>query len=57
MLKTRAVDYLPAGVDFPAEYYFDPNTFTIICSVPEYDLQSRTYTLEIGTIPANEVRG
>lgn len=47
------VDYLPAGVDFPAEYYFDPNTFTIICSVPEYDLQSHTYTLEIGTIPAS----
>lgn len=47
------VDYLPAGVDYPAGWpTLDPN-FVVIPGDPAYDTGTHSYRWDLGTIPAS----
>jgi uncharacterized repeat protein (TIGR01451 family) len=48
------VDILPAGVDYDVETWFDPNTWEIISSDPNYDDEMHTYTWSLGTLDPND---
>ncbi|MBW8036714.1 MAG: right-handed parallel beta-helix repeat-containing protein, partial [Planctomycetes bacterium] len=52
----RIVDYLPAGVTYPEGYMTtDPNTgWPIWVEYDAYDLDTHTYTWELGTLESND---